>query len=278
MQRWPKTMLMVNPEHFDVIYNINPHMVNEKGELNKVDRPLAQQQWRQLKNTFESLGMTVEVLPGQPNLPDMVFCANQTFPFLKNGEKHIILSRMNSSQRQPEVQYFKEWAEKKHIVCHELPSSLFEGMGDALWNYEKNTVFAGYGFRTSPEIYSLIEQWVGVPIITFELRDERFYHLDTCLSILGKDTAVYVPEAFTPEGLNTLKAQFSRLIALPLNEALEQFAANLCTPNGQDIIIQTGANQTCALLKAAGYRVHEVETSEFMKSGGSVFCMKQLLF
>ena len=34
-------VLMVSPEHFEVVYAINPHMTNEKGELNTVDRDLA---------------------------------------------------------------------------------------------------------------------------------------------------------------------------------------------------------------------------------------------
>jgi len=30
-------------------------------------------------------------------------------------------------------------------------------------------------------------------------------------------------------------------------------------------------------LKQCGYRIYETETSEFMKSGGSVFCMKMMM-
>ena len=52
----------------------------------------------------------------------------------------------------------------------------------------------------------------------------------------------------------------------------------MCTPNGKDIIIQQGARKTVESLKANGFKIHEVDTSEYIKSGGSVFCMKQLLF
>src|SRR6056297_878589 len=98
---WPRKVLMVSPEHFDVKYNINPHMVNAEGELNQVDTVQAQRQWTDLKSIFESIGLKVEVLPGQPNLPDMVFCANQTFPFLKNDQPAFVLSQMHSEKRQP---------------------------------------------------------------------------------------------------------------------------------------------------------------------------------
>lgn len=275
---WPTNLLMVSPEHFDVEYSINPHMLDENGNLNKVDRKLAMQQWKDLKATFEKTGTMVEVLKGQEGLPDMVFCANQTFPFMKDGKKQMVMSQMHSEKRQPEVEYFRTWAKENEITIHEIDAKNFEGMGDALWNYETGEVFAGYGFRTTPEAYTALEKIIGKKILTFELKDDRFYHLDTCLAILNKDTAAYVEEAFTEEGLATLKSYIPNLIRVPIEEATTQLAANMCTPNGKDVVLQQGATQTVAALKKAGFTVHEVETSEYIKSGGSVFCMKMLLF
>ena len=274
---WPTRVLMVDPQYFDVEYAINPHMLDENGELNKVDKDLAKKQWTELKNTFEKLKLNVEVLPGQESLPDMVFCANQTFPFMKEDKLHMVLSQMNSDKRQPEVQYFKSWAEKNDVTTHELGDSQLEGMGDVLWNYETEEVYAGYGFRTSPEVYTKLEKLIDKKIITFELKDDRFYHLDTCLSILSGDTAAYVREAFTEEGYLTLKKHFTNLIQIPLKEATEQLACNMCSPNGDDVIIQEGANMTNEALEAFGFNVIELDTREFIKSGGSVFCMKMLL-
>lgn len=275
---WPQTLLMVTPDFFNIEYSINPHMVDESGQLNKVDKVLAQQQWTDLKDTFAKTGMKVEVIDGVRGLPDMVFCANQTFPFIKDGQKSFILSKMGSAQRQPEVQYFKEWAAQKNITTYEIKSEPFEGMGDALWNYETGEVFAGYGFRTSPEAYAEIEKIVGQKFITLELVNENFYHLDTCLALLNESTAAYVSEAFSYEGLQTLKKYIPNLIEVPLDEATKRLACNMCCVNGKDIIIQKGARTTVEKLKFAGFTVHEVETAEYIKSGGSVFCMKQMLF
>lgn len=274
---WPTKVLMVHPQFFDVEYAINPHMLDEKGELNKVDQGMAVRQWEHLKSTFEKLGLKVEVLDGQKGLPDMVFCANQTFPFMKEGNLHMLLSHMNSEKRQPEVQFFKEWAQANNVTIHEPGDIQIEGMGDVLWNYETDEVFAGYGFRTSPEAYAQLEKLLDKKITTFELKDERFYHLDTCLSILSDDTAAFVREAFTQEGYETLKAKFKNLIQVPLKEATQFLACNMCTPNGEDVIIQEGADMTNDALEAFGFNVIELDTREFIKSGGSVFCMKMLL-
>ena len=275
---WPKKMLMVSPDHFNVEYAINPHMLDSNGNLNTIDRAKAKTQWQELKLTFANTGIEIEVIDGVEGLPDMVFCANQTFPFLKDNQLQMILSEMASEKRQPEVDSFKKWANSNDIPIHELASPLFEGMGDALWDYDSGKLYAGYGFRTKPETYSEITKIIDQKITTFELKDARFYHLDTCLALLGGGKAAYVEEAFTNEGLETLKASFPDLIKIPLIEATQQLACNMCTPNGKDVILQQGAKQTVAMLKERGFQVHEVETSEYIKSGGSVFCMKQLLF
>lgn len=275
---WPSKVLMVTPDFFNVEYAINPHMVDAQGQLHQVDQTLAQKQWQNLKDIFAKLGQQVVVMPGQEKLPDMVFCANQTFPFLKNNRLNLILSQMHSEQRQPEVAFFKTWAKENSIETHETLSSHFEGMGDALWNYETGEVFGGYGFRTSPQVYADIEKIIEQKVITLELKNPNFYHLDTCLAILNENTAAFVKEAFTEEGLQTLGRHFDRLLEVPLEEAMQQLACNMCTPNGQDVIIQAGAEKTNKLLQRQGFKVHETDTSEFIKSGGSVFCMKMLLF
>ena len=43
-------------------------------------------------------------------------------------------------------------------------------------------------------------------------------------------------------------------------------------------ILQKGANAVSNHVHALGLGVCEVDTSEFIKSGGSVYCLKQFLF
>src|SRR6185312_12702860 len=100
MDSWPKRMLMVRPNGFRVDYAINPYMLDEKGQLKKVDQALAMRQWENLKRTFESLGQTVDVIEGDPEFPDMVFSANQTLPYFdRQGRQCVLLSRMHAEQR-----------------------------------------------------------------------------------------------------------------------------------------------------------------------------------
>ncbi len=78
---------MVEPRGFRVDYAINPYMTDESGQLKVVNGAQAFAQWSALKNVFESLGIGVKTLSGDEALPDIVFCANQTFPYIdKSGQ------------------------------------------------------------------------------------------------------------------------------------------------------------------------------------------------
>ncbi|HAG92124.1 MAG TPA: amidinotransferase [Bdellovibrionales bacterium] len=277
---WPVKVLMAHPAEFQVSYSINPYMKDEAGKLNQVDVPKAIKQWEALRDLFTHLGMAVQVLDAVPGLPDMVFTANQSFPFVNaEGRPSLLMSRMKSPFRQPEVEHFRTWAMKNKIQTYELKTSgNFEGMGDALWDYEAQEIFGGFGPRTSVEVYDQIRELTGKPVHLLKLVDERFYHLDTCLCLLGNSIAFAVREAFDEEGWSFLRTHFQTLKEIPLKEALENFAGNMLALGRQQIVMQSGAHQTKANLEKLGYQIHEVETSEFMKSGGSVFCMKLLYF
>jgi len=282
--KYPMKALMAHPDSFDVEYAINPHMKDKEGRLNKVDKEKALLQWQSLKDTFESLNVKVSVLPAVEGLPDMVFTANQTLPFLKEGSEasgesktQIVLSQMNSEKRQDEVNYFNEWAHKNNMETYTYKTQgSFEGMGDALWNYETNEIYGGSGFRTSDAVYDEIEKIIDKKIHRLKLVSEDFYHLDTCMAIVNKDTAFVVKEGFDEPSFKFLTTKFKNLIEIPLDEAINGFAGNMCAVNGTDIIIQQGNDFTVSKAKELNLKVHEIDTSEYIKSGGSVFCMKQL--
>lgn len=273
---FPSKVLMVTPEYFTVEYAINPHMVDKHGKLNTVDRKKAQAQWQVLKKVFSDIGLEVIECTGEQGLPDMVFCANQTFPYLgKDKKKKALLSNMANPQRVKEVPFIEKILIEQGYSTLPLPlREPFEGMGDALWNYETKEIFCGYGFRTSKKIAEILSELTGAPVYPLKLVDNRFYHLDTCMVILKDDTAAYVPEAFDKESISLLQTKFDNLIELDLHEALHSFAGNAFCPDGKNVILQWGAPRFSEKLKELGFYVIEVDTGEYIKSGGSVFCMK----
>ncbi|MCH8031512.1 MAG: hypothetical protein IIB09_06825, partial [Bacteroidetes bacterium] len=95
---------------------------------------------------------------------------------------------------------------------------------------------------------------------------------------LDETTVLIYPDAFRPEGLELIHAHFDRVLEAPAGEARELFACNAHSPDGKNVIIQRGCTETNHQLSEAGYEVIEVDTDEFLKSGGSVFCMKLMFW
>ena len=57
-----------------------------------------------------------------------------------------------------------------------------EGQGDLL--VAGSIVLAGYGFRTDRPAHDEVAVAVGMRLVSLELVDPRFYHLDTALTVL----------------------------------------------------------------------------------------------
>ena len=271
-------VLMVDPQFFDVEYAINPHMLNEQGELNQVDKKLAGKQWQDLQRAFQKINLKTVVLPAQKSLPDMVFSANQSFVFFDpiGKQKTAIISNMRSAYRQKETLFFKEWYQQNgyRVLQFEELEFSFEGNGDIIPNPDFRFFWGGCGPRTDRKVYSLFSEKLGLKFETLNLVHPLFYHLDTCFVTLGSDCCAVVKEAFDQESLQKIAKHFSDIVYIDLVEAQKFFAANAFCPDGKNVIVQKGTRKFLADLLERGFNVIEVDTSEYMKSGGSVYCMK----
>lgn len=275
--KWPTEVLMVEPTYFSVDYVINPHM---EGHIGTVDKKKARTQWEEVRDQFVNIGLNLNVIEAQPDLPDMVFSANQSLPFIsKRGNREVIMSIMNSKHRKGEVPYIEQWYRLNGFLVHHLDprtTESFEGMGDAIWHPGKRMLWGGYGFRTSKNAYEQIASRFNVPVVALELIHESFYHLDTCFCPLDESSVLIYPGAFSDNSLQMIEKGFDTIIEADKSEAEELFACNACCPDGKHVIIQKGCEKTVKALADRNYKPIEVDTGEFLKSGGSVFCMKLL--
>ena len=268
-------VLMAEPTYFQVDYVNNPFMSEHLGA---VRTDVAWGQWESLRDVYRRLGFQVHTLPGVPGLPDLVFMANQSFPVLTpEGETRALLSRMHASERRKEVEHVAEWYAEQGIATTPLDGGIFEGMGDCLWVPGQHRIFAGYGHRTERRAVEALSRCMDAFVAPLHLIHPHFYHLDTCLSPIDENRAFFVREAFDEDSLKRLQNQFKTMIPVPLDEALGLLACNGHCPDGKHFIVQKGAVKTNALAQEQGLTVVEVETSEFLKSGGSVYCMKLML-
>ncbi len=278
----PGNVLMCPPTYFSVKEAQNPFM---EGKVGTVDTELAMKQWQALKDNYVEIGCEVKTVDAVEDLEDMVFAANQVLPGIdETGMPFAILGEMRHEKRRLEVPWYRQWflANGYKIImlsdALELGSPVprFEAQGDAIWHPGRKLLWGGYGSRTDKEAYPLIHRLLNVPIILLKLSDPRFYHLDTCFSAIDEETVMIYDGAFDSDGLALIKHFFKKVISVSEKDALN-FALNAVAING-NVILQKGSADTVEALKSGGFNPIEVDTSEFMKSGGSVFCLKMMVF
>ena len=259
-------LLMCKPDYFDVTYSINDWMdVNDP-----VDKAMAKQQWEKLHQTYLDLGYEVELIEPVESLPDMVFTANGG---LIHRDK-TVLPRFKHQQRQGETPLFEKWF-RENLPDNDVlvPDGLFEGEGDALFVGDK--LYGGYGFRSSKEEYAQIAEFLGVDVVLLELIDPRFYHFDTCFSVLDSQTVAYYPGAFSDESQELIDKHIPYTIQVDENEA-EAFGLNMFS-DGKNAVVAVQAEVFRKELEDRGYNVIPVDVSEFRKSGGGIKCLTLLL-
>lgn len=261
-----RKLLLCPPDHYGIEYEINPWM--HRGQ--KAVPALAREQWGGLQHTLEALGCQVSLIEAQRKLPDMVFTANAG---LVVGRK-FIRSNFRFSERQGEERHFERWFLDHDYEVVRLPAGLFfEGEGDALFCDE--VLFCGYRFRSDVRAHQLIGDILRCLVVSVELVDDRFYHLDTCFCPLAEGDAIWHPRAFDNYAQRAICAHTRQLIEVAPEEA-DQFACNAVVL-GQDIVLPEACPRLCAALAGRGYRPHSLPMTEFLKAGGACKCLTLFL-
>ncbi len=273
----PNRVLLCPPTHFDVVDQKNPYM----SVAGVVDHPQAARQWQALCSALEHAGCEIETIAPVPGLEDMVFAANQIFVGHGKVGKFIVPSRMLYPSRQREVPYYVDWFRQHGFTILDLGLSAdeyLEGGGDLLWHPDGSRVYAAYGFRsTKSGIDSFREAMakLEVPVVELRLVDRFCYHLDTCLCPLNNEAALIFPGAYDPASLVILRGFWKRVHELTSEEA-HKFMGNGIVCNGSYLTPYSTPHLE-AILAEEHLSPVVLDTSEFEKSGGSLFCMKSFL-
>ncbi len=272
-----KRVLLCPPTYFDVVDQKNPYM----SAASPVDREKAHRQWEALRAALQESGCQVETINPAPGLEDMVFAANQVFVGYHDGfGRFIVPSRMVHSSRQREVPFYVDWyrARGYKVVDLELGNEHLEGHGDLLWHPDWSRVYAGYGFRSTRggvKIFDAAMSRLGIPVVPLHLVDRFCYHLDTCFCPLNSDAVLIYPGAFEPESLQEVRRHWKRVYELTAEEA-HKFMGNGIVAQHRYITPYSTPHLE-GMLREEGLTPVIVDTSEFEKSGGSLFCMKTFL-
>ncbi|MDF9878830.1 dimethylargininase [Cellulosimicrobium cellulans] len=279
----PRHYLMCRPTYFTVSYEINPWM----DRRTPVDTPLAVAQWERLRDTYRDLGHSVETIDPVPGLPDMVYAANGATVV----DGLVYSARFTHPERGPEGPAYLKWFADHGYVTH-LAEHVNEGEGDLL--VAGDVVLAGTGFRTDRAAHAEAAALWGREVVTLELVDPRFYHLDTALTVLRADAGaasggrvpdggahpaltgpppvdvVYYPPAFSPAAQEVLRERYPDAL-LATEEDAVVLGLNAVS-DGTHVVHAPRAARLAAALRERGYETLAVDTSELLRGGGGAKC------
>jgi N-dimethylarginine dimethylaminohydrolase len=269
-------ILMCAPQHFAVSYAINPWM-DPVTWARKAPAlaAAAQAQWRALHAKLVELGAVIDLVPPAPGLPDLVFTANAAVVM----DRTALLARFRHPERQREEVHVERAFRALQAAgvideVHYLPRDIvLEGAGDCVWDETRRLFWMGYGPRSDQAARAHVGAAFATEVVSLELADPRFYHMDTALAPLPRGEVMYVPGAFTPDGLGEIHARVppDRRIALSAEDAAVLAANAVCL--GDAIVLSRCGPGLRRRLERRGYAVHTTPLGAFARSGGSAFCL-----
>ncbi|MGW1174749.1 dimethylargininase [Kitasatospora sp. NPDC002543] len=252
--------LMCRPTHFEVTYRINPWMDPAK----PVDTDLAVAQWEKLRALYLELGHDVELIEPLPGYPDMVYAANGAT--VVDGK--VLGARFRNVERSAEGPAYLDWFRANGFTALHDPEHVNEGEGDFL--VAGSVILAGTGFRSTPQSHAEAQEFFGCPVVSLELVDERYYHLDTALAVLSHDEVMYNPQAFSPGSRAVLERLYPDAVqASPEDAAV--FGLNAVS-DGRHVVLPEAATGLALQLRERGFEPIGMDLSELLKGGGSVKC------
>jgi len=197
----------------------------------------------------------------------MVFAANGAF----SVEGVVYGARFRYPQRSAEADHHRAFYEGAGWRFVE-PAAVNEGEGDFAYlpGHLGGLVLAGHGFRTDLSAHAEVQATLGRAVLSLQLSDPRFYHLDVALAALDDRTIAYYPGAFAEPTRRILANAFPDAVVADEDDALA-FGLNLIS-DGRHAVLNSEATGLAARLRAAGYEPVPVELGELKKGGGSVRC------
>src|SRR6478735_7856915 len=230
-------LLMCAPEHFAVSYAINPWMDPASWAHDNRAHAAAAREWADLHRTLAGLGADIELVHFE--------------------------AAFRSLQARGVVDAVRKLP----------PGVVLEGAGDCVWDETRKLFWMGYGPRSDAAARQPVADAFGQDVIALELADPHFYHMDTALSALPGGEVVYLADAFTKAGRDTIRAQVApeQRIEIADDDGRRLAANAVCLGNA---VVMSGCGQRLrAALSERGYRVVTTPLPSFLRSGGSAFCL-----
>jgi N-dimethylarginine dimethylaminohydrolase len=184
----------------------------------------------------------------------------------------VLGARFRAPQRAPEAEHYRRWFVEQGYRDVVMPSKVNEAEGDLVWT--GRLLLAGTGFRTDPGAHDEAQEVLGVPVVSLQLVDPRYYHLDVALMVLDDDpdapVVAYYPAAFSPGSRRVLRRLYPDAVLANATDA-EYLGLNAVC-DGRHVVLPVEATQLAEQVVELGFEPVFVDVSELRKSGGGPKC------
>ncbi|MEM4486334.1 MAG: arginine deiminase family protein [Zestosphaera sp.] len=253
--------VIVRPPTKDLTKCVSTHPFKDTLDMN-----LALKQHEEYIKILREEGIHVYTLPQLEGSPDSVFI--QDTAIVRSSKRQALISRFGEAKRRGEEDSVENFLKKAGFTTHRVgPPATLEG-GDVLIT-NIGMVYVGMTSRTNS---------FGIEALRHFLEDHKViavptskvFHLLSAVNYIGNKAVAIVPELVDPlffEGFTQIR--------VPLEEA---YAANMLYLGDNKILLPEGYPKTVERLRSSGYRVIEVDVSEFRKCDGGVTCLSLPLY
>ncbi len=262
-----RSVIVVSPDYMAITEVINE--TQNYYAHDNIDTEIANEQHQAFVHVLKTLGATVYELDPVRDLNEQVFTRDIGFTI---GKK-LFVCNMARDIRKKEVEVLLNWLKENGVSYTQCDVPSIEG-GDVIVDGEQ--IWVGLSGRTTlTAVQALQAELPHYAISPIELRDD-ILHLDCVFNVIGNDTALIYPEAFTEADYERLNQRY-QLITITEEE---QFAMgpNILAVGDRKLISLPENKRINKALTETGFEVMEIPFSEIIKSGGSFRCCTLPLF
>jgi dimethylargininase len=228
----------------------------------KIDVALAKRQHAEYCQALQKLGLSLTWIRGDNALPDSCFVEDTAVVF---GEKAVICNMAAKSRANEVAEVAKTMSELKETYRIKPPATI-DG-GDVLRVDDR--VLVGISARTNLHAVRQLKKILensGMKVVPVKVH--KVLHLKSACTYLGNGVVILSRGCFDTKVLQGLGKIF-----VPKGE---EYAADCLAVNGT-VLIAKGYAGTGKLVEKEGFRVEELEISEFRKGDGALTCLSILL-
>jgi N-dimethylarginine dimethylaminohydrolase len=275
--------ILIEPSTFEIVRGLekeNPYM-DLAHPLNK------EKVYRSFHELVDAMKPAPSIfsIPKSTAVPDIVFLASAGLSLPRLPEPVVVLPWMKYEHRRAELPYIVSMFQTLGVRCIPFPGgddAPFEGQPDAKWFHGGTKLICGYGYRSTRKTFRILESLVreiylsyGVAPPEFHVFKKQhfdFYHLDIGMFENNQSSVIMHSHLFSAED----KTRLRRLLGadnVHIIRSRDLFCLNAVDCGSYVVCHELEPVVAAYLRKHTGKRLHQIDMTEFQKSGGSVRCL-----